>query len=151
MKRILSVLLFLLVFASINGMAQSNAAIDALLAQEQAEYSTTVALVLGAAGLIPENATNEQALEFVKNKNWGLALPAGPQAINFGEYSLLLMKSFNLSGGLMYMLFPNSRYAAREIVFRGYMGERKSADSVLSGDDVMRILGNILASKEERS
>ncbi len=124
--------------------AQSNKIMDRLLEQEEASYGLSAYMVLTAVGELPEDATAQDAVEAIQSRNWGIE-PAKPdKAITLGEYSYLLMKALNMKGGIMYTIFPCPRYAARELVFLDYVVGNSAAGRVLSGNEVVRILGQAL-------
>ncbi|HOV39405.1 MAG TPA: hypothetical protein PLG79_11820 [Spirochaetales bacterium] len=132
------------------GFAQSNALIDEILAQKKLGYSYAAYLVLSAAGVVPDTATPEQALEALSQQDWGIEVPEGPADITLGQYAYLLMRAFDIPGGLMYRLIPGPRYAAREIAFLGFVAEKPSPYRNVSGEEALQILGNVLNWKEEQ-
>ncbi len=131
--------------------AQSNARVDELLAEQQATLGDAAYLALSAAGLIPEDASVDQALAVVKEKGW--KMPAGPAdaPIRLGHYAFLLMQVFEVKGGLMYGLFPGPRYAARELAYLRLIPARPVPGRKISGNEVMHILGSLLEWKGRRS
>jgi hypothetical protein len=132
------------------GFAQSNALIDQVLEQKKVGYSYAAYLVLSAAGIIKDTATPEQAMEALKQQDWGIKVPEEPTDISLGQYAYLIMKAFNIPGGLMYRLMPGSRYAAREIAYLGFVTENPSPYRSISGQEAMQILNNVLSWKEEQ-
>ncbi len=130
--------------------AQSNLFLDELLSAEEAPFGSAVYLALAAASIIPEEATIEMAVGTLAKRNWGMRLKAPTEPIRFGEYAFLLMKSFDIPGGLMYRLFPGPRYAARELVYLDLVAESSDPSRILSGEDVVRILSSVLDWSEER-
>ena len=151
MKRSCFLLLVFLGVGAIAGFAQSNKLIDTVLGQKEADYSTTVYLVFSAAGLVPENTTTETAVKALSDKNWGITAPETPSPISLGHYSYLLMKAFNIEGGLLYTLLPGPRYATREVAYLGFVTDRPTPYRYLTGEEVLRILGLVLSWKEEKS
>ena len=57
-----------------------------------------------AAGLAPEDASPEQALAVLERQEWGIKVRGAGDPVNLGEYSFMLMKAFDLKGGLMYRI-----------------------------------------------
>jgi len=151
MKRSCFLLLVFLFSGVLAGFAQSNKLIDGVLGQKEADYSTTIYLVLSAAGIVPESATVEDAVKVLGEKNWGIAQPDPSATISLGQYSYLLMKAFDIEGGLMYRLLPGPRYAPREVAYLGFVTDRPTPYRSVSGEEVLRILGMVLSWKEERS
>ncbi|MCX7787899.1 MAG: hypothetical protein N2442_09405 [Spirochaetes bacterium] len=148
MRRTILLLVVLIVLGTTVGFAQSNALIDQVLGQKKVGYSYATYLVLSAAGIVKDTATPEQALEALRQQNWGISVPEAPTDISLGKYAYLLMKAFDIPGGLMYRLIPGPRYAAREIAYLGFVTENPSPYRSLSGEEALQILHNVLAWKE---
>jgi len=144
-------ILAILIFAiSVSGYAQSNELIDELLAEKQAAFGKIAYMGLAAAGLIPAEATIEESLAFLQTKDWNITDKGANDAVNIGEYSYLLMKAFNIPGGIMYSISPGGRYACRELTYLGFIKGNNSPYRTLSGEEVLRILSNMLNWLEER-
>jgi len=131
--------------------AQSNETLDRFLEQEQAVYGYSAYMVLTAAGKLPEEASPKEAAAAVSRMGWSDKLSASDDLINLGEYSSLLMKVFDIRGGLMYTLFPGPRYAARELKYLQCIPGKSTPGRFISGTDAIQILGRVLEWKEERS
>jgi len=131
--------------------AQSNETLDRFLEQEQAVYGYSAYMVLTAAGKLPEEASPKEAAAAVSRMGWSDKLSASDDLINLGEYSSLLMKVFDIRGGLMYTLFPGPRYAARELKYLQCIPGKAAPGRSISGTDAIQILGRVLEWKEERS
>jgi len=128
--------------------AQSNAFLDRLLAEEKASFSKASLFVLSAAGLVKAEANEADALQYLANAKWSLSKNA-EEPISLGELCYLLMRSFSLSGGLMYSLFPSPRYATRELEFRGLLFGNPIPTRSVSGLEVMQLTGRLLTYLEE--
>ena len=150
-SRVLLFLFFVLTAGSMTLAAQSNDIIDGLLAEEQASYGKAVYLALTAAGLIPEEATPEEAIAVLEEKGWRVEIRGVEDPIRLGEFSFIIMKTFNIKGGLMYRIISCPRYACRELTYLKLIPGSPSPYRTLSGEEAVRILGNVLEWKEERS
>ncbi|MDZ7794101.1 MAG: hypothetical protein U5P10_10550 [Spirochaetia bacterium] len=142
---------FLFVLSVSHLCAQSNETLDRFLAQERAVFGYSAYMVLTAAGELPEEASPEEAAAAVSRMGWKNSLSASDDLINLGEYSYLLMKAFDVRGGLMYTLFPGPRYAARELKYLQCIPGKSTPGRSISGTDAVQILGRVLEWKEERS
>jgi len=143
LKVLVSVCLTLPFFA-LPAAAQSNSVIDTLLAEKAATFGKSVYLVLSAADAIPQDADVAVALKFVNDKGWlGTPKSAG-DPVTFGQFSYVLMKAFNISGGVFYHLFPGPRYAAREVVYRRWVADPLGPNDRLSGSQALYILRTYL-------
>jgi hypothetical protein len=88
-------------------------------------------------------AVRQTAFQFVRERGW---LPKNAEAegrARLDGLSLLLMRSFNISGGLMYQLFHNGRYAYREMKARGVIRSRTYLTDTVSGAEFLQILGEL--------
>lgn len=150
MRRRFLLLVVLVGLSATVGFAQSNALIDQVLEQKNVGYSYAAYLVLSAAGIIQDTSTPEQAMEALKQQDWGIRVPEEPTDISLGQYAYLIMRAFDIPGGLMYRLLPGGRYAAREIAYLGFVADNPSPYRNLSGEEALQILNNVLAWKEEQ-
>ncbi|MFO7731541.1 MAG: hypothetical protein R6V86_12350 [Spirochaetia bacterium] len=151
-KNSLYLLVGYLFFLSISHLcAQSNETLDRFLEQERAVYGYSAYMVLTAAGELPEEISPQEAASTLSRRGWVESLSASNDPISLGEYSYLLMKVFQIRGGLMYTLFPGPRYAARELKYLQCIPGNSAPGRSISGTDAVQILGRVLEWKEERS
>ena len=107
-------------------------------------FSRNGVLVLTAAGLVAEDAVEEEALEALGKQGWGMLPKTLDDDILLGEYSFLLMKALDIPGGLMYLIFPGPRYASRELNYRSITIGKNNPYKILSGEEIVGILGRAL-------
>lgn len=113
--------------------AQSNDLIDRLIEHEAATYADAYYMVQAAAGNTAEPPSES----------------GSERAITLGEYSHLIMQAFDLPKGLMYRLFPGSRYATREVAYQGFIRGSEMPGRTISGREVINILRRVMDWKEE--
>lgn len=135
----------LLVSAILPIAAQSNTVIDQLLDEPQAGFANVVYMTLAAAKLLPDTATPEQALQSLQQQGWNVKILPAEAPISLGDYSFLLMKAFKLSGGILYSLFPGPRYACRELGYLKIIPTDARPLRSITGEEAVRILGNVMA------
>lgn len=128
--------------------AQFNQQIDLLIEQENASYGRAVYLVLVASEYCDETVSLAQALEALQGKDWKIIPKGIDDTITLGEYSYLLMRAFNIPGGIMYMIFPGPRYAVRELVYHKLILENPESGRLLNGEEVMIMLTRVMSWKE---
>ena len=127
--------------------AQNAAELDTILASKAVNYAQAARFVLastagdtsGAAGRAQDSAF-EQAV----SRGW---LPKGAAAgdeITMGSLSFMLMKAFDLKGGIMYKAAPGPRYAYRSMVNRSVIQGASDPAMKVSGERFLQILGNAL-------
>jgi hypothetical protein len=130
-------------FLPVTAFPQTAEKLDAVLETRQVSYAQAAAIILPAAGLLPPEAGPEEA--FAQAREW---LPRraelnGP--ISMGELSHLVMRSFGLSGGFMYAIFPGPRYAYRALAWRRFLPPRADPGRTLSGEELLYITGRVLS------
>jgi hypothetical protein len=141
------VLLALLGAIGLPCAAQSNQVLDRLLEQPRATFGAAAYLVLTASGQLEQDATEQQALELLRERGWKIVPRPAEDPIRLGEFCFLIMKAFDLQGGLMYRLRPGPRYAVREIGYLGLIHGKVHSDRYPSGQEVVQILSSFLDRK----
>jgi len=110
---------------------------------QAARFVTASAASDASAGNSSQNEF-EQALA----KGW---LPKGTtpnEGITLGKLSLLMMKAFDIKGGLMYIIFPGQRYAFRTMVSRSFIQGAADPAMTVNGERFLSILGRVLSAEE---
>jgi len=130
--------------------AQSNTVIDKLLNEGKADWGKTSYMVLSAAEIISENTEISEVQTKLEKQQWRLPSKESEEPITLGEYSYMLMKAFDIPGGIMYKILPGPRYAARELGYLKFIDNNKSPYRTLSGEEVLRIMGRVMEWKEEQ-
>jgi hypothetical protein len=137
------VLFLLLALFPIPAFAQTAERLDAILDAERVSFAQAAVLILPAAGLLSPDAAAEEA--FARAREW---FPNGADMdgpIRMGELSYLVMKSFGLSGGFMYALFPGPRYAYRTLAWRRFLPGKADPGRTLTGEELLYITGKVLS------
>ena len=150
MKRIVLLALGLAVAAALPLAAQTGAFMDSFLAQDKAAYGESSYLVLLGAGRINDKDTVERALAYLQEQGWAIEGKAAADPLTLGEYALLVMRSFEIPGGLMYHAAPGPRYATRELAYRQIIQGKARPSSSLTGERAARIIGRVLDTREAR-
>ena len=130
-------------------IAQSNQTIDRLLEESPATFGDAAYVILSAAGLVPESATAEEATAAVAERKLLARTPSPTEPVTLGEVCFLIMKTQGMKGGLLYTLFPGPRYATRELASLGLLKGFTHPYRVVSGEEVMWVLGAVLNLKEK--
>ena len=142
--------LFLTLF-SVNLFAQSNDIVDQYLLEEEASFGKTAYFVMVLSSLVPDDASIENAINAVYEQGWKIDPKASDQPVKLGELSLMLMKSLNINGGLMYRITKNGRYACRELSYMGLITGDKSPYRTLSGEEALSLISRVLEWKQNNS
>ncbi len=129
--------------------AQAADRIDGVLAEPALQYGSAAYVLLGVNGLVDPDASAEQAIEVLENLGFAIEGKSPHDAVNLGELSLLVMRVFEIDGGLMYTLFRQPRYAARELEFRGIIQGRAFPEMAVNGERAIRVINRAVALREE--
>jgi hypothetical protein len=130
---------------------------DALLETEAVTAGLAARFVLGAAGLGPEglsgtaaiNAAYQEAL----SRDWlrQRTESSGPEdEISLRDTAFLVMNVFDFTGGVMYTVFRNPRYAYREMLYRKLITGPVDENMRVSGERLLQIIGRTLNYSGER-
>jgi hypothetical protein len=123
-------------------VAQTAAELDSLLETSAVSCAQAARFVL--ASTETADAGIEDAFGEALAKRW---FPQGTKAnekVSMGTLSFLIMRAFNIKGGLMYGLLPGPRYAFRTMVSRSFIQGAADPGMSVSGEKFLHILGNVL-------
>jgi hypothetical protein len=118
---------------------------DALLDSEAVTWAEAARFVLPAAGVALTDTA--WAFEAARERGWLPRNAEAQRAVNFAGVSFLLMKAFDLSGGVLYSLFPSPRYAYRELVYKGILQGPQDRSWKVSGSRLITLIGRTLDSQ----
>jgi len=134
-------LLPILAFAQIAEELEQMIEADTVSAAKAARF------VLEAAGLlqpgISGHAAERAAYDMASLNGW-IRIPA-EENVSVKDTAFLIMKAFNLKGGIFYSIFKNPRYAYREMVYRKLVQGYPDPGAKASGRGLMQILGKTLS------
>ena len=131
-------------------VAQSNTLIDKLLGQKEATLDLTAYMVVVGGGWVKEDSPPNQALAFAMKQGWVTAGRSAEAAVSAEDFALLAMHGLRMEGGIGWSLFRTGRYAYRELVALGVYGATWPPGRILSGEDVIRLLGSLMGSDRRR-
>ena len=131
--------------------AQSAASMDSILDQDKLSFGAASYLLLVAQGDIEDNADFAQAAELMADTQPVFSKKDAEEVLTLGEYSFLIMKTYDRSGGLMYRLFPGPRYALRELAFINAVQGSRYPNSPLTGERAVRIFERFLTLSQDRN
>jgi len=129
--------------------AQTAAELEKVLKAENVTCAQAADFVLASAEDAFAKKTAKEAFDQAVAKGW---LPQGTapgDSITLGNLSFLIMKAFNITGGVMYTLFPGPRYAFRAMVSRSYISRTADPAMKVSGERFLHILGKVLSAAED--
>jgi hypothetical protein len=115
---------------------------DAILESDAVTWAQAARFVLPSAGF--PDAAGLASFQTAQDRGW---LPKDAQAegeATFGGLSFLVMKAFDIPGGLMYRLFPGPRYAYRELQYQGVIQGQQDSARKVSGFWLISLIGRTL-------
>ena len=136
----LCLLLILPVFLS----AQTAAEIEELLNTKAVSNEQAARFVLEAADLSAPR-TSSEAFQYAAERQWVPKKAVAGGEASLQGVSLLVMRSFNIKGGLFYTLFKNPHYAYRELVYQDIIQGRSDPQMAVSGDTLLFIVNRAIA------
>ena len=145
MRRLLTILI--LTGAALTAHPQSAERIEALLASDKVNYRDAALLVLEAAEHFdPARGTSaEEAFRFAVERNWLPRGAAADDAARLDGLSFLVMRAFDLKGGIFYTLTKSPHHAYRELTYRNVIQGRADPFMPVSGDLLLFTVNRVLA------
>jgi len=139
-NKILTIVLFLLFPIMI--FAQTAAEVDVLLETDEVSAAVAAYFALGSAGLLPLgfSGAEGQAVAYDTALSNGWIKAAANDSITMQETAFLIMKAFDLKGGVIYKFFPSPRYAYREMIYHRIIQGRSYSNMKVSGIELLRII-----------
>ncbi|QEN04473.1 hypothetical protein EW093_07090 [Thiospirochaeta perfilievii] len=141
MKRVLIILILIQFCGGV--FAQSNEILDELYKNDDAKTNYVSLIVLQAAGILDDQATVDDATTYLESYKWGETVLNDGEFITTGSFSLLVMEAFNLPHGLIYNIFPNRRYALKEMVYREFILGSPYPNDIISSFNVVYALSSL--------
>jgi hypothetical protein len=135
--------------AASSGWAQTAAAreIDALLAAPVLTYGQAARFVLEAAEAASTPGP-EAAFSFAAERGWLPPKAAAGQTARLDGVSLLIMRAFDLKGGMLYSAAKNAHYAYRNLVYQKVIQGRADPAMPVSGEFLLFMTGRVMSIKE---
>jgi hypothetical protein len=137
--------------------AQTAAEIEKLLETEAVNYEQAAWLVLEAAGIpagVPADSSGSYdkngAFNFAAQKGWLPRNAAPADKARLEGLSLIIMRSFEIKGGIFYSLLKNPHYAYRELVYQEFIQGGSDPQMTVSGELLLFIVNRVLSRVEEQ-
>jgi len=141
-NRLILIILAFLLLPPVFLAAQTAAEMEAVLEYPAVTCAQAAWFVLGSSGV--EVSSQEAAFEQAVANGWFSQKASASGLINMGTLSFLMMKAFELKGGMMYRILPGPRYAFRSLVSRSIIQGAADPAMEVSGERFLLILGNVL-------
>lgn len=144
MKRTLCITVALLLIAAA-AFGQAAEKIDKILETENATFGQAVYLIQTALNDGADGLDFETAFDRFKSENENLIRDSvsAEDVIPIKTYAFLLMKAFDVKGGMMYRIYPCPRYAYRDLRYLAVIQGKNNPDALMTGSVMLQILGRI--------
>ena len=127
--------------------AQTAVEMDTMLTLDTVSAAKAARFVLESADLLPaglSGADAEKAAYDMASSNGWVNVASG-DAVTLKDTAFLVMKAFDLKGGVMYSLFKNPRYAYREMIYHKLILGRSDQSMKVSGTRLLHIIDRTLS------
>jgi len=129
--------------------AQTAAEIEGLLETKAVSYGQAARFILEAAD-VSGFTDPVQAFAYAREQKW-LPNRATPDSeARLSGISLLVMRSFDIKGGLFYSIAKNSHYAYRELVYQDIIQGRSDPGMSVSGSELLFMVNRVLPRFDDR-
>ena len=151
-----SILFYFLMTVPVFLHSQTALVIEEILNMQEVSMQQAAWLVLEAANTsysanIPYSAdTSSQidAFRYAIEQNWLPGMAEGGDIIRFDQLSYLIMRAFDIRGGIFYSIFRNPHYAYRELVYRNIIFGRTYPGMAVSGYTMLYVVNRVLSYRE---
>ena len=149
-KSLRFLILFFLVVFPVFLSAQTAAEIDDLLDTNAVSYEQAARFVLKAADLSAPSDVDgffapAEAFRYAAERRWLPKNAVGGGNASLEGISLLVMRSFNIKGGLFYTIFKNPHYAYREMVYQDVIQGRFEPKMAVSGETLLFMVNRVIS------
>ena len=157
MKKYLCLLAVCLPLA-LPAFAQTADEVEALLETGAVTYAQAARFALDAANITIDSAQGGQPanlwstnlwFEYAAQQGWLPKNVSADDKARLDGAALLVMRSFDIKGGIMYSILKNPRYAYRELVYQNVIHGRIDPAMDVSGDALLYIINKIIAQRED--
>jgi len=138
-----AILLFLICIGRLPAQSTANE-IETLLSTGAVTYAAAARFFLEASGTTIISDYNE-AFNFAAQRNWLPKNSVGDKKARLDAVCLLLMRSFDIKGGLLYSIAQNPHHAYRELVYKKIIQGRTDPAMEVSGEQLLFITGRALS------
>jgi outer membrane protein OmpA-like peptidoglycan-associated protein len=154
MKKSIFFLFIFFVVIQVFLSAQVAEEIEKLLETEAVNYEQAARFVLQAADMGDENGLYQvfgpgEAFRFAEERRWLPQNAAQDAVARLDGVSFLIMRSFDVKGGLFYSLFKTPHYAYREMLYQEVIQGKSDPGMAVSGDMLLFMINRLLAIREE--
>jgi len=142
-KHIIFLSLCLLIPAFLSAQTTADE-IETLLNTGAVTYAQAARFVLEASDTLAVSDSGE-AFRYAKERNWLPKKVSANETARLDGISLLLMRSFDIKGGLLYTITKSPHFAYRELTYQETIQGRADPAMKVSGERLLFLTGRILS------
>jgi len=132
------------VFAQVPRTQSTAEEIETLLNSKTVTYAQAARFVLEASNALTTD-NSEEAFNYAVQQDWLPKQLSSNDSARLDYISLLIMRSFNIKGGIMYTLTKSPHYAYRELAYLNVIQNRSDPSVLVSGEQLLYCINRILA------
>ena len=140
--RILQLIFFFLLASA--AFAQTADQIESLLNTNAVTYAQAARFILTAA-----DVTATDGFEYAAQQKWLPKKAAADDPARLDGIALLVMRSFDIKGGIWYSIVKSPHYAYRELVYQDIIQGRIDPAMPVSGDALLYMCNRVFSQIEE--
>jgi outer membrane protein OmpA-like peptidoglycan-associated protein len=139
------IFLFFFICILCTGLSAQSTAVEVenLLATDAVTYGQAVRFVLVASGKMT-TYNQQEAFRYAVQRGWLPDKVTADQTARLDNISLLILKAFDVKGGLFYSIVNNPHHAYRELVYLNYIYGRSDPAMDVSGELLLFIIGKFM-------
>lgn len=123
--------------------AQSAQIVDDILKSQEATFGHAAYLILTASDTISGDTDFKTACTYMQEQAMIPSSVTAETKISFKEYAFLLMKAYGIKGGMLYRIYPCPRYAYRDLCFLSVIQGKTDPSQIISGSQMLQIIGRM--------
>jgi len=121
--------------------------IETLLDSKTVTYAQAARFVLEAANALVTN-NDEEAFNYAVQQKWLPKNAAVGDSARLDNISMLLLRSFNVKGGIMYSITKSPHYAYRELSYLKIIQDRADPSMLVSGEQLLFYVSRLIAGEK---
>ena len=138
---------FFILFFPLTAFAQNAAEMDSMLTATSVSASMGARFVLGAADLLDNELSGgdaeKEAYDLAVSNGW--LRVSDSESLTLQDTAFLIMKAFELKGGIMYSLFETTRLAYREMIYQKLITGHVDGSMKVHGARFLQILDRVMS------
>ncbi len=142
-KRFLVMTALILLCAAVVS-AQSADALTKMIEADESTVGETAYFLAVYLGSVPESASEADAIRALQDAEICKAGVNADDSLTYKDFAGLIMRTWNVKGGLMYSITKADRYALRELQAMGLISAGADPQAIVSGYDALATINDCM-------